>query len=144
MVESHNKLPIQKMGSLKLFINQINYLKLLQKNVKADIDFLQNRDLLSEEMIDMKRKEIKEKMEKEMTEGETANQAFRVNNPLKTLNNSVSKIEDAKNQLEIAGKFFRESGWFYNIHTISNLQAILDIPKGLLQNLLTQVNNVER
>ena len=79
-----------------------------------------------------------------MTEGETANQAFRVNNPLKTLNNSVSKIEDAKNQLEIAGKFFRESGWFYNIHTISNLQAILDIPKGLLQNLLTQVNNVER
>ena len=70
----------------------------------------------------MKRKEIKEKMEKEMTEGETANQAFRVNNPLKTLNNSVSKIEDTKNQLEIAGKFFRESGWFYNIHTISNIE----------------------
>ena len=77
-----------------------------------------------------------------MQEGETAMLAFTGHNPLKTLNKSVSKIEEAQEQLANAGEFSRESGWFYNIHTIPNIQAILDIPKELLNNLVQQVSNV--
>ena len=106
------------------------------------MDFIENSDLISEEMLDAKRKELKEKMEKEMQEGETAMQAFQLHNPIKTLNKSLSSIEEAQEQLATAGEFSRESGWFYNIHTIPNIQAILDVPKELLGNLITQVNNV--
>jgi hypothetical protein len=77
-----------------------------------------------------------------MAEGETAMDAFRLHNPLKSLNKSVSKIEEAQEQLANAGEFSRESGWFYNIHTIPNIQAILDVPKELLNNLIQQVNTV--
>jgi hypothetical protein len=48
-------------------------------------------------MLNKKQKEIKEEMEKEMTEGETAMQAFRIHNPPKTLNKSKGKVEEAKN-----------------------------------------------
>ena len=79
-----------------------------------------------------------------MAEGETAMDAFRLHNPLKSLNKSVGKIEEAQEQLANAGEFSRDSGWFYNIHTIPNIQAILDVPKELLSNLMTQFENVER
>lgn len=143
--EQQKKQPIsESFNSLRLDINQINLLRLFQKSAKDDMDFIENSDLISEEMLDKKRQEIKAQMEKEMAEGETAMQAFRMHNPLKTLNKSVSKIEEAKNQLDLAGVFSRESGWFYNIHTIPNIKAILDIPNELLENLIAQVNNVER
>ena len=141
--ESQKKQPItESFNSVRLDMNQINLLRMLQKSVKSDTDFIENSDLISEEMLDAKRKEIKAQMEKEMQEGETAMLAFTEHNPLKTLNKSVSKIEEAQEQLANAGEFSRDSGWFYNIHTIPNIQAILDIPKELLNNLVQQVNNV--
>ena len=141
--ESQKKQPItESFNSVRLDMNQINLLRMLQKSVKSDTDFIENSDLISEEMLDKKRQELKEKMEKEMQEGETAMLAFTGHNPLKTLNKSVSKIEEAQEQLANSGEFSRESGWFYNIHTIPNIQAILDIPKELLNNLVQQVNNV--
>ena len=143
VLEAQKKQPItESFNSVRLDINQINLLKMLQKTAKSDMDFIENSDLISEEMLDVKRKEIKEKMEKEMEEGETAMQAIQLHNPLKTLNKSISKIEEAQEQLSNAGEFSRESGWFYNIHTIPNIQRILDIPKDLLSNLIQQVNNV--
>ena len=141
--ESQKKQPItESFNSVRLDMNQINLLRMLQKTAKSDTDFIENSDLISEEMLDAKRKEIKAQMEKEMQEGETAMLAFTEHNPLKTLNKSVSKIEEAQEQLANSGEFSRESGWFYNIHTIPNIQAILDIPKELLNNLVQQVNNV--
>ena len=141
--EAQKKQPItESFNSIRLDMNQINLLRVLQKSIKDDLDFIENRDLLSDEGLDAKRKEIKARMEKEMQEGETAMQAFQLHNPIKTLNKSLSSIEEAQEQLATAGEFSRESGWFYNIHTIPNIQAILDIPKELLGNLITQVNNV--
>ena len=141
--EAQKKQPItESFNSVRLDMNQINLLKMLQKTAKSDMDFIENSDLISEEMLDAKRKELKEKMEKEMQEGETAMLAFTGHNPLKTLNKSLTKIEEAQEQLANAGEFSRESGWFYNLHTIPNIQAILDIPKELLNNLVQQVNNV--
>ena len=141
--EAQKKQPItESFNSIRLDMNQINLLRVLQKSIKDDLDYIENRDLLSEEGLDAKRKEIKARMEKEMQEGETAMQAFQLHNPIKTLNKSLSNIEEAQEQLANAGEFSRESGWFYNIHTIPNIQAILDIPKELLTNLITQVNNV--
>ncbi len=93
-------------------------------------------------MLNKKRKEIKEKMELEMAEGETSMLAFVEHNPLKTLGKALKGIETAKDQLQIAGDFSPESGWYYHIHTIPNVQRILDIPKDLLENLIQQVNNV--
>jgi hypothetical protein len=141
--EAQKKQPItESFNSIRLDMNQINLLRVLQKSIKDDLDYIENRDLLSEEGLDAKRKEIKERMEKEMQEGETAMQAFQLHNPIKTLNKSLNSIEEAQEQLANAGEFSRESGWFYNIHTIPNIQAILDVPKELLTNLITQVNNV--
>ena len=141
--EAQKKQPItESFNSIRLDMNQINLLRVLQKSIKDDLDYIENRDLLSDEGLDAKRKEIKARMEKEMQEGETAMQAFQLHNPIKTLNKSLSSIEEAQEQLATAGEFSRESGWFYNIHTIPNIQAILDIPKELLGNLITQVNNV--
>jgi chromosome segregation ATPase len=141
--EAQKKQPItESFNSIRLDMNQINLLRVLQKSIKDDLDYIENRDLLSEEGLDAKRKEIKARMEKEMAEGETAMQAFQLHNPIKTLNKSLSNIEEAQEQLANAGEFSRESGWFYNIHTIPNIQAILDVPKELLTNLITQVNNV--
>ena len=143
VLESRKKEPItESFNSARLDLNQLNVLRLLQKTAKADLDFILNQDLLSEKNLDAKRKEIKEKMEKEMQEGETAMLAFQLHNPLKSLNKSVTKIEEAQEQLATAGEFSRESGWFYNIHTIPNIQAILDVPKELLNNLVQQVSNV--
>jgi hypothetical protein len=115
---------------------------MLQKTGKADLDFLLNEDLLSEENLDAKRKEIKEKMEKEMAEGETSMLAFSEHNPLKTLNKALKGIDSAKEQLEVAGDFSPESGWYYHIHSIPNIQRILDIPKDLISNLILQVDRV--
>ena len=141
--ESQKKQPItESFNSIRLDMNQINLLRVLQKSIKDDLDYILNQDLLSEENLDAKRKEIKERMEKEMQEGEIAMQAIQLHNPLKTLNRSVNKIEEAQDQLANAGEFSRESGWFYNIHTIPNIQAILDVPKDLLNNLIQQVNIV--
>jgi hypothetical protein len=141
--EAQKKQPItESFNSIRLDINQINLLRVLQKSIKDDLDYILNQDLLSEKNLDAKRKEIKEKIEKEMQEGETAMLAFQLHNPLKSLNKSVSKIEEAQEQLATAGEFSRESGWFYNIHTIPNIQAILDVPKDLLNNLIQQVNTV--
>ena len=141
--EAQKKQPItESFNSIRLDMNQINLLRVLQKSIKDDLDYIENRDLLSDEGLDVKRKEIKARMEKEMQEGETAMQAFQLHNPIKTLNKSLNSIEEAQEQLANAGEFSRESGWFYNIHTIPNIQAILDIPKELLTNLITQVNNV--
>ena len=93
-------------------------------------------------MLDKKRKEIKEKMEKEMAEGETSMLAFTEQNPVKTLGKALKGIETAKQQLETAGDFSAETGWYYNLHTIPNVQRILDIPKDLLENLILQVDRV--
>ena len=133
--ELQKKQPIsESFNSLRLDINQINLLKLIQKNARSDIDFIENSDLISEEMLDAKRKEIKEKMEKEMQEGETSMLAFVEHNPLKTLNKALKGIDSAKEQLEVAGDFSPESGWYYHIHSIPNIQRILDIPKDLFVN----------
>ena len=141
--EQQKKQPIsESFNSLRLDINQINLLRLLQKTAKADMDFIENSDLISEEMLDKKRQELKEKMEKEMAEGETAMLAFSEHDPRKTLGKALKAIETAKEQLENAGDFSPESGWYYNLHSIPNVQRILDIPKDLLENLVQQVNNV--
>ena len=141
--EQQKKQPIsESFNSLRLDINQINLLKMLQKTAKSDMDFIENSDLISEEMLDAKRKEIKEKMEKEMTEGETAMLAFSEHDPRKTLGKALKAIGTAKEQLEVAGDFSPETGWYYQLHTIPNVQRILDIPKDLLENLIQQVNNV--
>ena len=141
--EQQKKQPIsESFNSLRLDINQINLLRLLQKTAKADMDFIENSDLISEEMLDKKRQELKEKMEKEMAEGETAMLAFSEHDPRKTLGKALKAIETAKEQLENAGDFSPESGWYYNLHSIPNIQRILDIPKDLLENLVQQVNNV--
>ena len=138
------KQPIsESFNSLRLDINQINLLKMLQKTAKSDMDFIENSDLISEEMLDAKRKEIKEKMEKEMQEGETSMLAFVEHNPLKTLNKALKGIDCAKEQLEVAGDFSPESGWYYHIHSIPNIQRILDIPKDLISNLILQVNRID-
>ena len=127
--EAQKKQPItESFNSIRLDMNQINLLRVLQKSIKDDLDYIENRDLLSEEGLDTKRKEIKARMEKEMQEGETAMLAFQLHNPIKTLNKSLNSIEEAQEQLATAGEFSRESGWFYNIHTIPNIQAILDVP----------------
>ena len=141
--EQQKKQPIsESFNSLRLDMNQINLLRVLQKSIKDDLDYIENRDLLSEENLDAKRKEIKEKMEKEMAEGETAMLAFSEHNPLKTLNKALKGIDTAKEQLETAGDFSPESGWYYHIHSIPNVQRILDIPKDLLTNLISQVERV--
>ena len=141
--EQQKKQPIsESFNSLRLDMNQINLLRVLQKSIKDDLDYIENRDLLSEENLDAKRKEIKEKMEKEMAEGETAMLAFSEHNPLKTLNKVLKGIDTAKEQLETGGDFSPESGWYYHIHTIPNVQRILDIPKDLITNLISQVERV--
>ena len=142
ITEAHDKLPIESIGSMRLDIHQINLLKLLQKGIKSDLNLIENIDLLSEEMLDTKRKEIKEQMEKEMEEGETSMLAFTEHNPVKTLGKTLKAIETAKQQLEVAGDFSPETGWYYNLHTIPNIQRILDIPKDLLENLILQVDRV--
>ena len=143
VLESQKKQPIsESFNSARLDLNQLNVLRMLQKTAKADLDFLLNEDLLSEANLDKKRQEIKEKMEKEMAEGETSMLAFTEHNPLKTLNKSLKAIETAKDQLEKAGDFSPESGWYYHIHTIPNVQRILDVPRDLLENLIQQVSNV--
>ena len=143
VLESQKRQPIsESFNSARLDLNQLNVLRMLQKTGKADLDFILNEDLLSEANLDKKRKEIKEKMEKEMAEGETAMLAFSEHNPLKTLNKALKGIDSAKEQLEVAGDFSPESGWYYHIHSIPNIQRILDIPKDLLENLIQQVNNV--
>ena len=145
VLESQKRQPIsESLNSVRLDLNQLNVLRMLQKTAKADLDFILNRDLLSEENLDAKRKEIKEKMEKEMAEGETAMLAFREHNPSKTLNKILKSIETAKEQLDSAGDFSPESGWFYNLHTIPNIQRILDFPKDLLENLILQVERVNK
>ena len=137
------KQPIsESFNSLRLDINQINLLKMLQKTAKSDMDFIQNSNLISEEMLDKKRQELKEKMEKEMAEGETSMLAFSEHDPRKTLGKALKSIGTAKEQLEVAGDFSPESGWYYNIHSIPNIQRILDIPKDLLENLILQVDRV--
>ncbi len=143
VLESQKRQPIsESFNSARLDLNQLNVLRMLQKTAKADLDFLLNEDLLSEANLDKKRQEIKEKMEKEMAEGETSMLAFTEHNPLKTLNKSLKAIETAKDQLEKAGDFSPESGWYYHIHTIPNVQRILDVPRDLLENLIQQVSNV--
>ncbi len=144
ITEAHDKLPIESIGSLRIDIHQINLLKLLQKGIKSDLNLIENIDLLSEEMLDAKRKEIKQQMQKEMAEAEKSMNALQLHNPVKILKKSVSKIQEAQNQLDTAGEFSRDSGWFYNIHTVPNIQAILEVPKDLLSSLISQVNNVER
>ena len=143
ITEAHDKLPIESIGSLRLDIHQINLLKLLQKGIKSDLNLIENIDLLTEEMLDMKRKEIKQQMQKEMEEAEKSIHALQLHNPVKILKKSVSKIQEAQNQLDTAGEFSRDSGWFYNIHTVPNIIRILDVPKDLVGNLLTQVENGE-
>ena len=141
--ESQKRQPIsESFNSVRLDLNQINLLRMLQKTAKSDMDFIQDSDLISEEMLDKKRKEIKEKMEKEMAEGETSMLAFTEHNPLKTLNKALKGIDSAKEQLDTAGDFSPESGWYYHIHTIPNVQRILDIPKDLITNLILQVDRV--
>ena len=141
--ESQKRQPIsESFNSVRLDLNQINLLRLLQKTAISDLDFIENSDLISQETLDKKRKEIKEKMEKEMAEGETSMLAFTEHNPLKTLGKALKGIQTAKQQLEVAGDFSPESGWYYHIHSIPNIQRILDIPKDLLENLIQQVNNV--
>ena len=141
--ESQKRQPIsESFNSVRLDLNQINLLRMLQKTAKSDMDFIENSDLISEEMLDKKRKEIKEKMEKEMAEGETSMLAFTEHNPLKTLGKALKGVETAKDQLETAGDFSPESGWFYNLHTIPNIRRILDVPKELLENLIQQVDRV--
>jgi predicted DNA-binding ArsR family transcriptional regulator len=143
VLESRKKEPIsESFNSARLDLNQLNVLRMLQMTAKADLDFILNQDLLSEKNLDAKWKEIKEKMEKEMAEGETSMLAFTEHNPLKTLNKALKGIDCAKEQLEVAGDFSPESGWYYHIHLIPNIQRILDIPKDLLENLIQQVNNV--
>ena len=82
-------------------------------------------------------------MQKEMEEAEKSMNALQLHNPVKILKKSISKIQEAQNQLDTAGEFSRDSGWFYNIHTVPNIIRILDVPKDLVGNLLTQVENVE-
>lgn len=143
-LEQQKKEPIsESFNSLRLDINQINLLKLIQKNAKSDMDFIENSDLISEEMLDKKRHDLKEKMEKEMAEGETSMLAFTEHNPVKTLGKALKGIETAKDQLEKAGDFSPESGWYYHIHSIPNIQRILDIPKDLISNLILQVNRID-
>ena len=82
--EAHKKQPItESFNSIRLDMNQINLLRMLQKSIKDDLDFIENRDLLSEENLDAKRKEIRERIEKEMQEGETAMIAFQLHNPIR-------------------------------------------------------------
>ena len=143
-LEQQKKEPIsESFNSLRLDINQINLLKLIQKNAKSDMDFIENSDLISEEMLDKKRQDLKEKMEKEMAEGETSMLAFTEHNPVKTLGKALKGIETAKDQLEKAGDFSPESGWYYHIHSIPNIQRILDIPKDLISNLILQVDRID-
>ena len=144
VIESQKRQPIsESFNSARLDLNQLNVLRMLQKTGKADLDFLLNEDLLSEANLDKKRKEIKEKMEKEMAEGETSMLAFTEHNPVKTLGKALKGIETAKDQLEKAGDFSPESGWYYHIHSIPNIQRILDIPKDLISNLILQVDRID-
>ena len=143
VLESQKKEPIsESFNSARLDLNQLNVLRMLQMTAKADLDFILNQDLLSEKNLDAKWKEIKEKMEKEMAEGETSMLAFTEHNPLKTLNKALKGIDSAKEQLDTAGDFSPESGWYYHIHTIPNVQRILDMPKDLITNLISQVERV--
>ena len=142
ITEAHDKLPIESIGSMRLDIHQINLLKLLQKGIKSDLNLIENIDLLSEEMLDTKRKEIKQQMKKEMEEAEKSMNALQLHNPVKILKKSISKIQEAQNQLDTAGEFSRDSGWFYNIHTVPNIIRILDVPKSLVSSLMDQIGNI--
>ena len=142
ITEAHDKLPIESIGSLRLDIHQINLLKLLQKGIKSDLNLIENIDLLSDEMLDMKRKEIKQQMKKEMEEAEKSMNALQLHNPVKILKKTASKIQEAQNQLDTAGEFSRDSGWFYNIHTVPNIIRILDVPKSLVSSLMDQLGNI--
>lgn len=67
--KAQNGLPItESINSVQLNWDQINILKMLQKTVEMDLDYLTNKDLLSQEMLDEKRKKIKEEMDKEQDE----------------------------------------------------------------------------
>ena len=47
----------ESFNSIRLDMNQINLLRVLQKSIKDDLDYILNQDLLSEENLDVKRKE---------------------------------------------------------------------------------------
>jgi hypothetical protein len=143
--KAQNGLPItEAINSVMLNWDQITLLKTLQKTVDMDLDYLANKDLLSQELLDQKRKEIKEQMDKEQDQALRAMDSFMSHNPIKIVLGSIKKIEDVQHHLNVAGEHDPGVGWFYNEQSIARIQDILDIPKDMLEGLVTQFETVER
>lgn len=143
--KSQNGLPItEAISSVRLEWDQITLLKTIQKIIDTDLDYLTNKDLLSQEMLDEKRKKIKEEMDKEQDQALRAMDAFMAHNPIKIVRGSIKKIEDVQHHLNVAGEHDPGVGWFYNEQSIARIQDILDIPKDMLDGLVTQFEAVDR
>ena len=142
--KAQNGLPItEAINSVRLNWDQITLLKTLQKTVDMDLDYLANKDLLSEEMLDRKRKEIKEQMDKEQDQALRAMDSFMAHNPVKLIGKSIDSIKFVQKQLD-QGDPAEGAGVFFYLRAIGTMKANLDVPVRLLSNLQTQIENVER
>lgn len=143
--KAQNGRPItEAISSVLLNWDQINLLKAIEKKVELDLDYLNNKDLLSQEMLDQKRKEIKEQMDKEQDEALRAMDSFMAHNPIKTVRKAIDGIELVQKQLD-QGEPTMDGGGavFFYLRAIGIMKGNLDIPLNLLTNLKNQFETAE-
>ena len=141
--KSQNGLPItEAINSVRLDWDQITLLKTIQKIIDTDLDYLNNKDLLSQEMLDEKRKAIKEQMDKEQDEALRAMDSFMAHNPIKIVNKSIDAIKLVQKQLD-QGEPAEGAGVFFYLRAIGSMKATLDVPVSLLSNLQNQFEIVK-
>lgn len=141
---AQNGLPItEAINSVRLNWDQINVLRMLQKTIDSDLDYLTNKDLLSQEMLDQKRKEIKEQMDKEQDQALRAMDAFMAHNPVKLISKSIDSIKLVQNQLDQGEPVEGASAVFFYLRAIGIMKENLNVPVNLLTNLKNQFETVE-
>ena len=141
--KSQNGLPItEAINSVRLNWDQITLLKTLQKTVDMDLDYLTNKDLLSREMLDEKRKKIKEEMDKEQDQALRAMDSFMAHNPVKLIGRTIDAIKLVQKQLD-QGEPAEGAGVFFYLRAIGIMKENLNIPVNLLTNLKNQFETVE-
>ena len=140
--KAQNGLPItERINSVRLNWDQINILKMLQKTVDMDLDYLTNKDLLSQEMFDQKRKEYKEMMDKEQDQALRAMDSFMSHNPVKLISKSIDSIKLVQKQLDQGEP--DGAGVFFYLRGIGVMKENLNIPVNLLGNLQSQFETVK-
>ena len=107
-----------------------------------DLDYLTNKDLLSREMLDEKRKKIKEEMDKEQDQALRAMDSFMAHNPVKLIGRTIDAIKLVQKQLD-QGEPAEGAGVFFYLRAIGIMKENLNIPVNLLTNLKNQFETVE-